>query len=91
LHGKSKWAISAIRGKEGEALSPRTGGGRYRWPIARKGKRRKLGLWDSLFRSLGESTLKTGEEGYSQLALDVLEEIFNLDVKCSLILTIGRC
>jgi hypothetical protein len=66
----SKWTIGAVRGKEGGTFAARWGW--RRWLVAREGKRRRLALQDSLFGSLGGSTLKTGEEGYAQLAWDVL-------------------
>lgn len=66
----SKWTIGAIRGKEGGTFAAFRGW--CGWLVAREERRRRLGLWDSLFGSLGGSTLMTGEEGYSQLVWDGL-------------------
>lgn len=58
---RSKWSIDAVRGKEGGTFAVRWGW--CSWLVAREGKRRRLGLQDSLFGSLCGSALKTGEEG----------------------------
>jgi hypothetical protein len=55
LHGP-KWAIGAVRGKEGSTFATRWGW--CRWFGDRDGKSCSVRLQDSLFRFLGGNTLK---------------------------------